>query len=258
MRHETGGEEYPRKMRLRGSVPLVCLVCLTLHATAAPAQVTVADARHAILYRLSLGPSATRQYHVSVAIDAAPGETLSFCIPAWTPGYYQILNYQHNVLHTAARDDAGNSVAVDHPESRRWTLTALPGTSHRVTFDYDVEADDPGLGFFGSTLNRTGRKGYINGASAFVYVDGHTADPIRLTVELPNHWRLAAALPSVGEHSTASTQAYSVPNYDALIDCPMQLGQFDESDFRTDGIPFRCILVGKHSDELRHIAANRR
>ncbi|MCW3053013.1 MAG: hypothetical protein JWN14_2183 [Chthonomonadales bacterium] len=210
-----------------------------------------------LLYRLSIPGAALHRLHFQIIDDMPPGEKVEFAIPAWSPGYYQILHYEADIEHVRAKDGNGRLLAVTHPSPRVWAIEPSPAAAvpTRIVVDYDVYAHDAGLGFFGSNLDGTAKLGYINGASAFLYEVGKTQHPVRLEATLPTGWKLATPLtpiatPPATIHTVAAgqegelTRRFEAESYDALIDCPLQFGQFTSTEFVSDGATFQCVCVG--------------
>ncbi|HZO88408.1 MAG TPA: PDZ domain-containing protein [Chthonomonadaceae bacterium] len=206
-----------------------------------------------IAYRLSIADLAARRLRIAITVDHAPNARLAFAIPAWTPGYYQLLSFEQNIENVRAEDAEGHSLSLTHPDAHTWETEADP--TGRVTLTYQVHASEAGLGFFGSALNPGEREGYINGASAFMYLVGQTAAPVRLSVALPPQWQIVTPLtPASGALSPTAPSLFTARNYDELIDCPLQLGQFQEEDFAVSGVPFRCVLVGRAAVDRARMA----
>ena len=216
------------------------------------------ESSSALVYHLRIDH--IRRFHVTLHVSDPPQPHLDIAIPAWTPGYYQILHFEAGLQNIAAHDADGRLLPLTHPEPRTWSVP-LPSRATAVDIDYDVNADDEGLGFFGAQLDE--KRGYINGASVFLYVVGRMNAPIALSLRYPKDWKLATPL-----HAARSPVAHTDPmesvqytdlaadNYDALVDCPIQLGQFAILPFRRDGVHYRCILVGnEEADSEKLIGA---
>ena len=62
-------------------------------------------------FTVSMEQPHTHYYHVLFQYDGIEGETLDIKMPAWTPGYYRIMDYAKNVLNFRAEDGAGNPLA---------------------------------------------------------------------------------------------------------------------------------------------------
>lgn len=164
--------------------------------------------------------------------DATKGTT-TVSIPAWSPGYYQLANYQKSISLVTA-SEGGVDLKPKSTGARSWQIDLTkPGKVHLT---YEVQADDPGLGFFGSHLDSF--TGFINGASAFMYVDGRKTEKSTVQIQAPEGWDQSCPLPKSGSSLyTAST------GYDELIDSPIQIGQFIKDSFTVEGIPFDVVYV---------------
>lgn len=191
------------------------------------------DAQPHITYRLRVADFSARTFQVNIQTYSR-SRHIFFQIPAWSPGYYQILNYYKNIQSASATDSQGAQLPVSTVNPSTWMVhLKTPGP---VDFQYQVKATDSGLGFFGAFLDK--QTGYINGPSTFMYILGRKADPVALEVSLPAGWKLATGLRPTGNNR------YTAANYDQMVDCPLQLGHFKRVDFEVDGIPFAFIAVG--------------
>ena len=214
----------------------IWLLCgLTLSATASPK----------LHYLVEVGSIAKKILHVQLTLTAPPSEKTVFEIPAWTPGYYQILHYEKNISNVHAQDSAKKFLTLTHPSLRRWEV-ANPNHSSSVSLEYDVTANDSGYGFFGSSLEPN--VGFINGASAFMYPVGYKEVRIALTMKMPPQWNVTTGLDTLSLPSKESPNTYrfQAMNYDELADCPVQFGKYDLFSFNVSKTPFQCVLVGEH------------
>ena len=147
-----------------------------------------------ICYVLEVSARRARHFSVHVTVPRTEARTVEFAIPAWTPGYYQILHFESGIDRVRAHDDAGQELPVSHPSPRNWSVSTTQTTARTITLDYDVAGSDKGLGFFGSMLDNRRGLGYVNGASAFMYVPGLVRGPVSLAVSLPEGWKCATTL----------------------------------------------------------------
>ena len=215
----------------RAFLPLIALLLI------APVPGVAAAASPVIDYTIGLSARRANCYSVRISVPAPTGPTLEFAIPAWAPGYYQILHFENGISHVHASDSTGRALAVAHPSGRSWSMRVPPGME-AVALEYEVASSDKGYGFFASMLDTRSEIGYINGPSAFMYVPALLGTPVNLRLALPLTWSCATSLQAVGPAS------YAAPSYDALVDCPLQLGRFSSFGFEALGVPFHCVTVG--------------
>jgi predicted metalloprotease with PDZ domain len=209
-----------------------------------------APAGPSVVYNLRVDPMRPHRYSIRVTAPRPEAPTLDFAIPAWTPGYYQIMHFENGIDSVRARDETGRALAVSHSARRLWTVSTSGAIGRTISLTYDVAGSDKGYGFFGSMLDSRRQIGYINGPSAFMYIPTLMQASVTLTVSMPVQWRCATPLRLIG------SSVYTARNYDELVDSPIQLGDFDSFEFAVGAIPFRCILVGdRHVDAARVSAA---
>jgi predicted metalloprotease with PDZ domain len=254
-------------MRLHSPIGLFTL--LACFAQGISAQQTAASAPStqpspALVYHLDVPGLKPKTFHVTIRIEHPTEDHVDFAIPAWTPGYYQILSYETHIDNVHAEDGHGSGLPVLHPSRRVWEVTGSGGRREPIQISYDLHAMDEGFGFFGSALQNN--QAYMNGASALMYVVGHTDLSASLSVSIPSDWKLATGLealasiagskPSLpGRTGATASYLFRAKDYDELIDCPMQFGRFDAVDFQSDGVRFRCVLVGNHQADVPRLTA---
>jgi predicted metalloprotease with PDZ domain len=169
---------------------------------------------------------------VEIEIDAAKitTPTLDFVLPAWSPGRYAIYNFAKNVQEFEAVAASEQRLRWTQPDKQTWRVdTRDSGGSVRVR--YRVFAND----LNGSFSQVDTSHANLNGASIYMYVDGHKQDPVVLSVdELPASqpaWKIISGL-----SSSADAKSFPAPSYDRLIDTPVEicancsLSEFQERD----------------------------
>jgi len=216
-----------------------------LHASGQNARPTAPQVR----YELRLNPQRERHYTVRISIPRPNTPNAEFAIPAWTPGYYQILHFESGIDRVQAMDETGRMLPVAHGSPRSWSVATAGSSGKTVSLQYDVAGSDKGLGFFGSMLDNRHHTGFINGASAFMYSAGLEHVPVGLTIDIPTGWQCATPLTSEAQ------SGYSAATYDDLIDSPIQIGDFDTFKFEAQGIPCRCVITGERRANPGRVAS---
>src|SRR5581483_10094248 len=112
----------------------------------------------------SMPDRANHMYHVALRCEGLSGELHDFKLPRWTPGYYGIIDYAHNVLRFKADDSAGRPLPWEMTTRNTWRVVA--GNASTVELNYDVLATRafPATSYIGED------RGFITPASLFVYV----------------------------------------------------------------------------------------
>jgi predicted metalloprotease with PDZ domain len=186
-----------------------------------------------IHYVLTPDPPA-RSVRIEVSLDSArPQET--FRIPAWCPGYYNILEYQDKIFDVRAVAADGSTLTIERPDPRGWRVRNPSGGP--VRFSYRVLGDEPGLGFF--HVNVQPHTAFVNGPGAFVFLEGRLEERSILKLNLPKGWDVATAMDRLEgpDHRFASS------GYDEFADHPIQVGIFERRPFEIDGVPYEAVYV---------------
>jgi predicted metalloprotease with PDZ domain len=174
-------------------------------------------------------------------------------LPAWIPGSYLIRDFAMHIVHLRAGTADGSPVTARKRDKQTWVLDPIDGP---VTVVYEVYAWD--LSVRKAHLDRT--HGYFNGTSLFLEVVGQASGPHDVTLRPPDDptctgWRVATTLPRTsGEPLGFGT--FQAPDYDALIDHPVELGTFVHARFEARGIPHEVALTGRFRCDLDRLCAD--
>ncbi|MDE3179678.1 MAG: M61 family metallopeptidase [Acidobacteriota bacterium] len=217
----------------------VVTVCWRL--VLAPPQIAQANDRQngpplTLQYTLLLARPSTHLIGVEIQVGNVSEHSLSFVMPAWAPGRYAIYNFAKGVQQFEAFGSEEKPLPWANTDKQTWRVdSSLAGG--RVTIRYRVYANT----LTGSFAQFDSSHANINGAGVYMYVAGHKPDAIRLSVETPPSWGSAARIYS-GFSLSTSQKTFHAPNYDLLIDTPMEVSTQDTSrEFKEDGKVFRVV-----------------
>jgi predicted metalloprotease with PDZ domain len=203
-------------------VPLTAIVALAAQCISAQEQPGVSAAFEA-RYTVSLTNPA--KHLLTVKIELPPGpDQRDLQLPAWY-ALYQVRDFSQYLTGVHGTSSA---VSIRKLNSSRWRIG---GARNGAEIEYEVFADDPGP--FGAELNS--QHAFFNLAEVLMYpTDAQGPLQIRFA-NLPSGWLIAAALPTIANGFTAR-------NYDELVDSPVEIGKFEESDFEEGGGHYRVIV----------------
>jgi predicted metalloprotease with PDZ domain len=207
------------------------LLLLTILAVAFTSGLGLAQARAAapsMSITVSMERPTTHYYHVIVRADGLKGEVQDFKMPAWTPGYYRIMDYAKFVKDFRAEDGAGQELPFEKTAKNTWRIRS--GKTAAVVVSYDVYAFTRFVA--DSYLSDDG--GFITPTGVFMHVAGHLQDPVTVTVLPPPDWKqVSTGLdPVPGRPNT-----FSAPDFDTLYDCPILIGNQEILTFEAAGLP---------------------
>ena len=110
--------------------------------------------------------------------------------------------------------------------------------SGRVKVSYRVYAHDLTV----RTCHLDGTHGFANGAAVFLFVSGHTQEPVTLEVTVPARWQVATGLEPLGGGN--GIFRFKARDYDELVDGPVECGTHRLLEFDVDGDPAPHRAVG--------------
>jgi predicted metalloprotease with PDZ domain len=208
------------------------LLLLAVLALCAPAGAAEApQAPDAIHYVLRMPAPASHLFEVTVTARSADGAPVDFQMPAWSPGRYVIYDFARNVQEVTATGQGGVQLPVAKLDKQMWRVA--PREPGEVALSYRVFGDD----LSGTFSELDTRHGSVSGSSVFVYVVGRKPAPVRLTVEPPPGWRVAS-----GASATFDQTSFEFPNYDLLVDTPLEVAaDLEIRTFTADGCEYRVV-----------------
>ena len=209
----------------RATIFLIAFV-LVLTPAAVPAQAR--PAAPAVSITVSMEQPTSHYYHVVIRADGLRGETQDLKMPAWTPGYYRIMDYAKFVKDFRAEDGDGRALAFEKTAKNTWRVRT--GKASSLVVSYDVYAFTRFVA--DSYLGDDG--GFITPTGVFMHIAGRLKDPVTVTVLPPPDWRqVSTGLdPVPGRPDT-----FSAPDFDTLYDCPILIGDQEILTFEAAGRP---------------------
>lgn len=199
---------------------------------ALPAQRQGRGAPLSIRYHVAMPDPASHLYEVTVDVGGALGETLALELPVWSPGRYAKMDFAKNVQEFRATDAAGGVLRHDKTSGSRWVVRTAGARAVHVRYR---SFDDALSGTF-SVLDSAHAN--WNGASLFMYVDGHKQDPVSLDIVPPAGWQVIN-----GDTRTPNQVAFRFENYDRLIDTPTEVApRLVVDSFTVDARSYRTVV----------------
>lgn len=196
-----------------------------------------------VIYRLEPHDPAGHRYRITLTIPEPDPAGQRLTLPAWIPGSYLIRDFSRQIETLRARAD-GKPVAVTKTDNHTWQIAPCTGP---LQVDYVVYAWD--LSVRGAHLDET--HGFFNGTSVFLRVEGQDHEPCLLDLAPPrgiDGWKVYTSLPEArGQRGAARRHGfglYRAPDYDALIDHPVEMGTPQVARFTAHGAEHELVFTG--------------
>jgi predicted metalloprotease with PDZ domain len=185
-------------------------------------------------YRISLANP--EQHLVEVRVQLAEGASQrELQLPVWN-ALYQVRDFAQYVNWVRAQDRAGRPLRVRKLDKSRWQVA---GAEDGAVVEYQIYVDS--FGPFGA--QHTSHHAFFNLAQILMYpVDARNRPMIVAFSQVPAGWQIATPLPSSRDNR------FSAENYDRLVDSPVEIGEFKESDFEESGGQYRVVIDAESTD----------
>ncbi len=216
-----------------------------------------------ITYRLSMSRPASHLFEVAIEVELSENGTpasLDFQMAKWSPGRYAVFDFAKNVQEVYAASPIcpgietvkdGTRVAcrpvplpVARVDDQTWRIETKANTRFRLT--YKVFGND----LSGTFSQLDAHHANFNGASVFMYVVNHKADPVKLVIDPPTGWRIVNS-----RMHRPDQQEWQFPNWDIMVDTPTEIAPNWRSDeFEVEGKKY-YVVVHSFGDEAGKRAA---
>ncbi|MGO9088064.1 MAG: M61 family metallopeptidase [Candidatus Sulfotelmatobacter sp.] len=187
-----------------------------------------------IAYSISLASPEQHLVEVQIILPAGAAQR-ELQLPVWN-ALYQVRDFAQYVNWIRARDQSGKQLSLRELGTSRWQIQ---GAENGAVVEYQIYADSPGP--FGAQLSP--HHAFFNLAQILMYpLDARSAAMRVHFSHLPEGWRIATPLAPLPGGD------FGADNYDRLVDSPVEVGSFQESDFDEAGGHFRVIIDAEPSD----------
>jgi len=195
-----------------------------------------------IYYAIRPADPAAHLFHVICRVEHPDPEGQLFMLPAWIPGSYMIREFARNIVRISAL--AGSrKVSIQKLDKHTWRAAPVKGA---LEVACEVYAWD--LSVRAAHLDET--HGFFNGSSVFLLPIGHEHAPCTVDVLPPAGeryagWKVATGLTPARATRRHGFGTYQASSYDELIDCPVELGEFELGRFDVLGVPHEVAITGR-------------
>ncbi|MCA1601563.1 MAG: PDZ domain-containing protein, partial [Acidobacteria bacterium] len=203
-----------------------------------------------LLFHLSLALFLLAGFHlfevaIEVALPEMVPESLDFQMAKWSPGRYAVFDFAKNVQEFRARTgvcapmtDCDKARPVTRVDEQTWRVPTV--NSRTLIITYKVFGND----LSGTFSQLDTRHANFNGASVFMYIVSHKADPVKLVINPPTGWRIIN-----GRMEQTDQLEWKFPNWDIMVDTPTEIApDWSREEFQVQGKKY-YVMVHSFGDE---------
>lgn len=184
-------------------------------------------------FTVDMQNASKNEYLITFTKTLKPASFIDLALPAWSPGYYQIMDYGKNVVSFSPVNENGTPLRWVKFGLNTWRIYTNHATKLRINYTVAAERNFVAAAFIDSS------RAFIKPAAVFLYPVKQLNSPVEVTLKIPDHWPITAT--GLDLHP-GKQDTYSVPNYDILYDSPFLVGALQQlPPFQVDGISHRFI-----------------
>lgn len=164
---------------------------------------------------------------VQVDFESKAG-ALEVQMPNWAPGAYILSMPGRNVQDFVWKVGA-SEVTSEKVGENTWKANLAQAGTSGITYTVPCQLSSGAMHF--------------SGPPTYVYVVGRKEESCRLTLNVPEGWKIAVGLDGSGK-------VYTAPDYDVLADNPVTLGDFVELSYSSLGKPHTIAMRGAPREQI--------
>ncbi len=218
-----------------GVASLLAVLCAWAGVSLAGNLDNAPDGAPLVEYLVDLSSPQTQTIDVTMILRGGRevwGAELDVAMPVWRPGRYQILDLAGGIQSIGAVDDRGRALHMRKFDRATWRIDAQDASEVRVTYRLYCNS----LG--DRTRHVDSTHAFLSGSAVFLYNQKMRHMPLRVTLDAPEGWRVACGLRSAG----SSERTLLAPDYDVLVDSPIEIGMIEVLAFEADGKPHEIAI----------------
>jgi len=188
-----------------------------------------------IKYHLKMPNPSTHYFHVEMEISNIVSDSILLKMPVWAPGSYLVREFSKNVIDFEAK--SGNQKLNDDKINKNtWEIKTKDLKNILIT--YKVYAYEQTVRT--SFLNES--RGYLNGSSIFMFLDGQKDQAGEIQIIPPKKWaKISTGLPNIKNKKNS----FSFKNFDELVDSPFLISNHKIISFKLKNKTHEIALYGK-------------
>jgi predicted metalloprotease with PDZ domain len=203
-----------------------------------------------IHYSVSMDEPGTHYFRVVMTLEGlqgtVPSDLVRLAMPVWTPGSYLVREFARNILELSVVDGSDSRIEAHKDAKDSWVVDIRGNDKLVVTYRVYAFRHNTNQSYLDS------EHAIINGASVFLYLGGHQSHPVTVEIVPFAAWKVV----TTGlEPVTPEGWTFAAPNYDILVDSPIEVGNQHVHSFEVQGVRHEVsIFAPKPIDEATFVA----
>ncbi|MDB5972871.1 MAG: hypothetical protein JWQ90_5321 [Hydrocarboniphaga sp.] len=204
----------------------------------------------AVRFTVVLADPRAHRFDIRCQVDGLQGPA-TFRLPGWIRGSYLVRDFAKHILDLRATR-GGIVQRIERIDKNRFRIDG----AGIVELRYGVYAFDESV----RKAYLDTRRGFFNGSSLFYCAQGCEKSRFEVRIERPADavcagWKLATTL-TAEDVDADGYGLYSAPDFETLIDHPVEIAPYQRYDFDVDGVPHALVLSGRAELDAARVTAD--
>ncbi|EKE74048.1 M61 family metallopeptidase [Gallaecimonas xiamenensis] len=193
-----------------------------------------------VQYQMTMSDPAHHLAEVEMTQTKGQG-SLDLMLPVWRTGRYEILDQANSIRALKASID-GVEVPVQKVDKSTWRVDSAKAGTLKVS--YQLYANR-----LGDRLHHIDDShAFIDASGAFLYSADQRQQPLTVNLSVPQGWNSVSGMEKIGSHG------FKAPNYDVLIDSPIETGLHKSYEFQAGGKDYQLVIWGEGNYDGQQMA----
>jgi predicted metalloprotease with PDZ domain len=200
-----------------------------------------------INYEVSMSEPHTHYFEVKMNVLDYQKDYFDVQMPVWSPGSYLVREFAKSVENFSA---SANEKVLKSDKINKNTWRIYTNQAQNVNISYKIYANE--LSVRTSFIDAS--HAYFNGTSIFMFIDELRKNPIKLTIHPYKDWKkISTSLPVLETDKSGPGYKFQAPNYDILVDSPVEIGNQETFDFTSAGVVHHVAMYGKGNYDVEKL-----
>ncbi|SEJ15964.1 Predicted metalloprotease, contains C-terminal PDZ domain [Dyadobacter koreensis] len=193
-------------------------------------------------YHISVTDPASHFLIITYTIPEITTDRIEIQLPAWRPGRYEIQNFAKNIQFIEAISISGDKLPIRKITKDRWEINTNNEKEVQIRYSYYAAIQNAGSSYVDEEL------WYLNFINFCFYTEGRINDEYRITLALPETFKIASGLASDGLNKLIARDFYQ------LVDSPLLASEtLQKSDYTVRGVQFHIWMHGRLKPNWKRI-----
>ncbi|MCA9297171.1 MAG: M61 family metallopeptidase, partial [Phycisphaerales bacterium] len=188
-----------------------------------------------VAYTVDLIAPQTQMIDLSMQLTGVERDAIELMLPVWRPGRYVGLDPAGTLQEFSVTDDTGRPLPWKKTNTSTWRIDTRH--AHTIIARWRIWANS----IADRTRHVDDSHAFLSPSSIFLYAPDWRDAPIRIRINAPFGWDIASGL----EPAADDDRTLLAPDYDVLVDSPIEIGLHDRLTFDVEGVPHEIIIWGE-------------